>query len=132
MNYSYLINIKYKKRLFIIVAVLMIIGFIIYIKDIKVLDVYNTYAYYKDSMLVLRVPIDYSDTLNDIAYLKIADHTYKVKEVSSGEVLLDNYINYQEVSFLIDGNLNEGMVYPISIYHNRETIKRKVLKLLFN
>ena len=132
MNYSTLINMKYKKSKALIFLLLSSTIIVIYLLNKNSLDVYNTYAYYTNNSLLLNIPIESSDTLNNMEYIKINDEKYIVKELEIGPMLQNNYINYQEVKFMINEEFEENQVLKISIYYNNEKIIKKVKKIIFD
>ena len=97
MNYESLLNIPYKTyTLFIGIILVSVITFIIILNTL-VYDVYNTYAYYENSNIVLNIPITYSDTIINTEYFKITDKKYDFHVMAVSDVLLDSktMVNYQ-------------------------------------
>lgn len=132
MNYEKLLNIPYKTyALFISIILISIIVFII-ILNIKVYDVYNTYAIFKDGNLILYIPTTYSDTLLNAEYYKLDEDKCDFNVLYVSEVLLDTtkMVNYQEVIIDIDKDLVDNAITNISIYYDLEKVLDKIKKLL--
>ena len=132
MNYEKLLNIPYKSfRVFLIIMAISIIVFIS-VLNIKVYDVYNTYAIYQNSHLILNIPINYSDTITNAEYFKIDDEKYEFEVLSVSEILVDTnaMINYQEVIVSYDKVMPENTIVSVSIYYDREKVLEKIKNLI--
>lgn len=132
MNYEKLLNIPYKSfRVFLIIMAISIIVFISVLK-IKVYDVYNTYAIYQNSHLILNIPINYSDTITNAEYFKIDDEKYEFEVLSVSEILVDTnaMINYQEVIISFDKVMPENTIVNVSIYYDQEKVLEKIKNLI--
>ncbi len=132
MNYEKLLNIPYKSfRVFLIIMAISIIVFIS-VLNIKVYDVYNTYAIYQNSHLILNIPINYSDTITNAEYFKIDDEKYEFEVLSVSEILVDTnaMINYQEVIVSYDKVMPENTIVNVSIYYDREKVLEKIKNLI--
>ena len=132
MNYEKLLNIPYKSfRVFLIIIAISIIVFIS-VLNIKVYDVYNTYAIYQNSHLILNIPINYSDTITNAEYFKIDDEKYEFEVLSVSEILVDTnaMINYQEVIVSYDKVMPENTIVSVSIYYDREKVLEKIKNLI--
>ena len=99
MNTEELLNIPYKTFKLIFVITFLLVVVLISMLNIKVYDVYNTYAYYENGNIVLNIPITYSDTIVNTEYFKITDRKYDFHVMAVSDVLLDSktMVNYQEV-----------------------------------
>lgn len=132
MNYEKLLNIPYKSfRVFLIIMAISIIVFIS-VLNIKVYDVYNTYAIYQNSHLILNIPINYSDTITNAEYFKIDDEKYEFEVLSVSEILVDTnaMINYQEVIISYDKVMPENTIVNVSIYYDQEKVLEKIKNLI--
>lgn len=132
MNYEKLLNIPYKSfRVFLIIIANSIIVFIS-VLNIKVYDVYNTYAIYQNSHLILNIPINYSDTITNAEYFKIDDEKYEFEVLSVSEILVDTnaMINYQEVIISFDKVMPENTIVNVSIYYDQEKVLEKIKNLI--
>lgn len=132
MNYEKLLNIPYKSfRVFLIIIAISIIVFIS-VLNIKVYDVYNTYAIYQNSHLILNIPINYSDTITNAEYFKIDDEKYEFEVLSVSEILVDTnaMINYQEVIVSYDKVMPENTIVNVSIYYDQEKVLEKIKNLI--
>ena len=132
MNYEKLLNIPYKSfRVFLIIMAISIIVFIS-VLNIKVYDVYNTYAIYQNNHLILNIPINYSDTITNAEYFKIDDEKYEFEVLSVSEILVDTnaMINYQEVIVSYDKVMPENTIVNVSIYYDREKVLEKIKNLI--
>lgn len=132
MNYEKLLNIPYKSfRVFLIIIAISIIVFIS-VLNIKVYDVYNTYAIYQNSHLILNIPINYSDTITNAEYFKIDDEKYEFEVLSVSEILVDTnaMINYQEVIISYDKVMPENTIVNVSIYYDQEKVLEKIKNLI--
>lgn len=132
MNYEKLLNIPYKSfRVFLIIIAISIIVFIS-VLNIKVYDVYNTYAIYQNSHLILNIPINYSDTITNAEYFKIDDEKYEFEVLSVSEILVDTnaMINYQEVIISYDKVMPENTIVSVSIYYDQEKVLEKIKNLI--
>lgn len=132
MNYEKLLNIPYKSfRVFLIIMAISIIVFIS-VLNIKVYDVYNTYAIYQNSHLILNIPINYSDTITNAEYFKIDDEKYEFEVLSVSEILVDTnaMINYQEVIVSYDKVMPENTIVNVSIYYDQEKVLEKIKNLI--
>lgn len=132
MNYEKLLNIPYKSfRVFLIIMAISIIVFIS-VLNIKVYDVYNTYAIYQNSHLILNIPINYSDTIINAEYFKIDDEKYEFEVLSVSEILVDTnaMINYQEVIISYDKVMPENTIVNVSIYYDQEKVLEKIKNLI--
>lgn len=132
MNYEKLLNIPYKSfRVFLIIMAISIIVFIS-VLNIKVYDVYNTYAIYQNSHLILNIPINYSDTITNAEYFKIDDEKYEFEVLSVSEILVDTnaMINYQEVIISFDKVMPENTIVNVSIYYDQEKVLEKIKNLI--
>lgn len=132
MNTEELLNIPYKTFKLIFVITFLLIMVLISILNIKVYDVYNTYAYYENSNIVLNIPITYSDTIINTEYFKITDKKYDFHVMAVSDVLLDSktMVNYQEVIVSVSDVYPEKAVVKVSIYYNKEKVWKKIKKLL--
>ena len=127
-----LLNIPYKSfRVFLIIMAISIIVFIS-VLNIKVYDVYNTYAIYQNSHLILNIPINYSDTITNAEYFKIDDEKYEFEVLSVSEILVDTnaMINYQEVIISYDKVMPENTIVNVSIYYDQEKVLEKIKNLI--
>ena len=132
MDYENLLNIPYKSfRVFLIIIAISIIVFIS-VLNIKVYDVYNTYAIYQNSHLILNIPINYSDTITNAEYFKIDDEKYEFEVLSVSEILVDTnaMINYQEVIISYDKVMPENTIVNVSIYYDQEKVLEKIKNLI--
>lgn len=132
MNTEELLNIPYNVfKLIFIIAFLLIMVFV-GILNVKVYDVYNTYAYYENGNIVLDIPITYSDTILNTEYFKITDKKYEFNVMAISDVLLnrESMINYQEVTVGVDDVYPEKAIVKVSIYYNKEKVLSKIKKLL--
>ena len=132
MNYEKLLNIPYKSfRVFLIIMAISIIVFIS-VLNIKVYDVYNTYAIYQNSHLILNIPINYSDTITNAEYFKMDDEKYEFEVLSVSEILVDTnaMINYQEVIISYDKVMPENTIVNVSIYYDQEKVLEKIKNLI--
>ena len=132
MNTEELLNIPYKTFKLIFVITFLLIVVLISILNIKVYDVYNTYAYYENGNIVLNIPITYSDTIINTEYFKITDKKYDFYVMAVSDVLLDSktMVNYQEVIVSVSDVYPEKAVVKVSIYYNKEKVWEKIKKLL--
>lgn len=132
MNYERLLQIPYKTFKVFITIILIVIVMVLFLGNLKVCDVYNTNAYFKNNKLILNIPVTYSDTILNGEYLKIADNKYDIKITYISDILIDSrsMINYQEVILDIPDNCPENLVVNTSIYYNKEKVFIKLKKLL--
>lgn len=133
MNYLDLINIKYKLFIKVIILVLLFLGGIIYILNKSYYDVFNTYGYILDEKLVLNIPVDNPDIIENMEYCKINDKEKIITIDSISDILLDsdNLINYQEIIFNVDNSYYEKEVLKITIYYNKEKVITKIKNIIF-
>ena len=133
MNYYDLLNKKYHFKYYIILLIVIFIIPIIYVSNKSINDVYKTIGYVSNNKIVINVPLEYSDTLNKLVYIKIEEDNYYLKDLTISEILLEpnSLINYQEVYININDTYKENMIVPITIYYNEEKVFTKLQKLLF-
>lgn len=133
MTYLDLLNIKYKKRGFLLFLTILLIVLVIYILNIKIYDTYNALGYFQNKKLITKVNVLDPDTINDIKYVVINNKKYKAKVSEVGKVELDedSMITYQSVVIECRVNLYENQVVKIVILSNKEKVYKKLKKMLF-
>ena len=133
MNYLDLINIKYsfKKRLFAMILVFIL--FTIYILNLNMPMNYSSYGYNEDGLVVVKLPIDNPDIIDNLEYIKIGSKSYKAKVQEISDVILDkeNFINYQIVKFKINKRSINNETFRLDIFYNKEKVYKKLKKILF-
>lgn len=132
MSYYELLNIRYKINIKVIIVLVIFISLVIWLMNKSVSSVYNTYAYYKDNYLIVNIPIDNPDTINNMEYIKINDNLVKGKVIKVSEEILDSAANiaYQEIYMDIDYSLYDNQVLKVTIYYNNEKVGKKIKRLL--
>ncbi len=131
MTYLDLLNIRYKVQGKIMLLMIFFLGLFLYVMNIKISDVYNTFGYIEESMLNINVPLDYSDTLNKMEFIKIDDKRSDLEILNISEILIDkeNLISYQIISF--DGSkYKENQLVKVTIYYNKEKVWQKLKKII--
>lgn len=133
MTYLDLLNIKYKKRGFLLFLTILFIVLVIYILNIKIYDTYNALGYFQNKKLITKVSILDPDTINDIKYVVINNKKYKAKVSEVGKIELDedSMITYQSVVIECRVNLYENQVVKIVILSNKEKVYKKLKNMLF-
>lgn len=131
MTYLDLLNIRYKVKGKVFLSMIIFLGLLIYIINIKISDVYNTFGYVEENMLNINVPLTYSDTLNKMEFIKINDEKTDLEILNISEILVDkeNLINYQVIS--LDGSrYKENQLMKVTIYYNKEKVWQKLKKII--
>ena len=133
MNYRDLLNIRYSFKYYIVIIVLIFIILIGYLSNKTITDVYKTVGYVDNTKLILNIPLEYSDTLNKLVYIKVDNDRYYIDDLIISNILLDpeSLINYQEVYITPKNTYKENMLMQITIYYNEEKVFTKLWKLLF-
>lgn len=133
MSYHELLNMKYKSYGFGIVLSLILILVLIFLQNYEVCDIYNTYGYYEEGGIKFSLPIAHSDIINRIEGIKIDNQDYEYQNISISKILLDQntLVNYQEIFMQVNGDFIDNQVLKITIYHNKEKIRKKIQRLLF-
>lgn len=131
MNCNELLNIKYKLHSAFFIMILLGIILTVYLFNCEIYEVYNIYGYIKNHNLVLNIPIEYSDTITNGEYLIINEKKYNYNVSDISEILLNNNINYQEITLKLDNNFLENQVLKINIYYAKEKVLKKVKKTVF-
>lgn len=132
MKYLDLLNVKYKMPYSLLGIFLIFLVVIFSIANLLVCDVYNTYGSVYQNNIVVDIPIEYSDTIDNMEYLLIGDKKQIPEVLSVSEILLDSnsLINYQEFVLSNNADLIENMAYKITIYYNKEKVWEKLKKLI--
>ena len=133
MYYRDLLNKKYSIKLFLVIMIFILIILSIYIAKQKIMDVYKTEGYVLNSQIIINIPIEYSDTLNNLEYIKVNNYKYYLNELNISEILFDekNLIYYQQITIESKDTLNDNMLISVVFYGNEETVLQKIKKLLF-
>ena len=118
MSFQDLINIPYKSRIKFCLVLGIIIGVLLYVSCKVTCDVYNTYGYILDNELIINIPTNYPDTINNMEYIKVDNKKYLGKVINISEVQLDNVslINYQEVKLETSVDDVDNQIFKVSIF----------------
>lgn len=132
MHYHNLLNMPFKKPIFIlgIISISCIISFWTF--NQKIYDVYNTLGYINNDYLIVNIPVSSPDTISQMEYIKIDNQKYDLKIASISEIMLDqnSLVNYQELRFKVD-KFYENQVMNVTIYYNKEKVLEKLKKIIF-
>lgn len=133
MSFRDLINIPYKSRVKFCLVLGIILGVLLYVSSKVTCDVYNTYGYILDNELIINIPTNYPDTINNMEYIKVDNKKYLGKVINISEVKLDaeSLINYQEVKFATNIDIVDNQVFKVSIFYNKEKVIKKIKKIIF-
>lgn len=133
MSFRDLINISYKSRVKFCLVLGIILGVLLYVSGKVTCDVYNTYGYILDNELIINIPTNYPDTINNMEYIKVDNKKYEGKVINISEVKLDSesLINYQEVKFATNIDAVDNQVFKVSIFYNKEKVIKKIKKIIF-
>lgn len=132
MNYEELLSIHYQNRKWIIIFAFLFLAMVIMALNVTVCDVYNTFAYYQNNNLILKIPIAYSDTVLTTEFFKINNNEYEFNIVQLSNLLVDTttMTNYQEIILEIPESFPENTVVQVAVYYNKEKVYKKIQKLL--
>lgn len=130
MNYDFLIEIKYHKKIYVFLILIIITILTLLSIKIYAYDTYLTYGVY-DNCLVVNVPTNNSDSVLKGNYLQVDNkkYTYKVKNIS--ELQYQNEINYQTYEIIIDEKYKTNEVKKITFFYNKEKIIKKIINFIF-
>ena len=131
MNCDELIHIKYHVYHIFIILVLIAIFISIYMLRVDVYDVYNTIGSIKSHCLVLNVPIEHSDTIQNGEYLIINDEKYEYEIKNISAILLSNNVSYQEVVLAFENDIPENSIVDTKIYYDKEKVATKLKELIY-
>lgn len=133
MSFRDIINIPYKGRVKFCLVLGIILGVLLYVSSKETCDVYNTYGYILDNELIINIPTNYPDTINNMEYIKVDNKKYLGKVINISEVKLDaaSLINYQEVKFATNIDVVDNQVFKVSVFYNKEKVIKKIKKIIF-
>lgn len=130
INYCSLLKIKYQTFfLCVVVAGLFVITFILSF-ILKTYDTYHTLGIYQDE-LVVSIPLENSDAVNNGYYLTINNQDYKYQINKVSEMQAINYNNYQDYYLNINKTFQQNEVVEITFYYNKEKLIEKIMKIIF-
>ena len=129
-NYNSILSIKYKTSILsIIISSILIISLILSF-FLQTYTSYNVNGIYRDCLIV-SVPIENSDAVQKGEYLTIDGINYSYKIIKISELMVSDYINYQEYYIRIDKNFRQNEVINITFYYNKQRIIKKIIEIIF-
>lgn len=132
MTYDYLLNMKVKYHLKLILLTFVFIIVSGFVLTYKVYDIYEIVGISTGDTVVINVPLDYSDTIKNGEYLKINDrkYDYEILDIGGLEYDLELGLNFQSYSLKIEESFKKNEVLKIKIYYDYEKIIKKIKKIL--
>ena len=131
IGYNYLLNIKYKNFMLIIIVLAISITIFILSCLLFTYDRYTIYGIWNDNSIIIDVPINNSDAVVKGMFIKIddKDYSYNIKSISKLQEY--NNLNYQTYQINIPKSFKDNQVLNITFYYNRQRIIKKIIKNIF-
>ena len=130
-NYDYLLNIRFKYFSISIVIIGILMITLLLSIFIKTYTSYQTLGIYMQGVIVVSVPIENSDAVNNGDYLTINGKQFKYKIEDISELQVVNFNNYQDYYININKNFRNNEVVKITFYYDKQIVLKKIMEIIF-
>lgn len=133
MNYSYLINLPVKTNFVLVGFIVQIILIFLLILFFPVYRVYSTYFYVDQTLIYIKLPINYPDIIEKMEYGIINEQKYSlpIKNVSPVMVNKETMESYQLVALESPKTFFNDEIIKIDIYYDKQKVWQKLKQWLF-
>ena len=132
MDYFSVLNLKPKYKGKYILITLVLIGLFIYILNLNIYDTLKLKGIVNNNLILINLPLQYSDTLIDGKFIKINDqrYSYQIKSISPLKIDESTLIKYQTIEIKVPRKNYQNEIIDFTIYTQKERIINKLKKCL--
>lgn len=128
-NLEDIINNKHNYLQFIIL-IMLFVSLTIIMLSTKTYSIYETSGVYIDRKVYVNIdPLKYSEIKKTKPLINDVD--VKTTLISISELQLDNFMNYQVVTYKIKNEYKDNEIIKVKYLYNYESIIRKILKKIY-
>ena len=132
ITYQYLLNIRYKNNINIIIFSIFLFICFILACALFTYDRYTTYGVVKNNIIAINSSANNSDAVIKGDYLLINNKKYIYKILTISDLQEEDYVNYQIFNIDIQANnFLENQVLTITFYYNKQRIIQKIINIIF-
>ena len=132
MDYYNILNIKPNYNKMYIFFIITLVGLFIFTLNLKIYDTFKLKGIVNNNLILINLPIKYSDTIVKGKFVKIDNkkYSYQIKNISTIKIDKSNLIEYQTNEIKVSKKIYQNEIINLIIYFQKEKLINKIINCL--
>ena len=132
MDYYNILNIKPNYNKMYIFFIITLVGLFIFTLNLKIYDTFKLKGIVNNNLILINLPIKYSDTIVKGKFVKIDNkkYSYQIKNISTIKIDKSNLIEYQTIEIKVSKKIYQNEIINLIIYFQKEKLINKIINCL--